>query len=145
MDGPEVLKALRQIRGRYDDWIRRHVEEHGAALLGRCKESTAEMRAAFPELVEVRGHVWVMGWGRRGHIWLSTRDGMIIDPTASQFPNIMCYEAWRPGDLVRAGTCMDCGEEIWVAVDTLDGPPPERSFCSEDCERSFIAHLGAPR
>ena len=58
--------------------------------LGRCKEEVEAMHEAFPELVIVKGFVYV-DWGPgyeneriREHWWLKDTEGKIIDPTAGQ-------------------------------------------------------------
>jgi hypothetical protein len=99
------------------------------------------MVKAFPELTIVKGHVETLEWGRRGHMWLRMADGTIVDPTASQFPGILEYDEWKPGDEVRVGACMNCGEDIWRSVQTLDTEPYNPMVCSEECsvelEREF--------
>jgi len=121
----------------YADWIARHETTHGSSVFGRCRESVVEMRAAFPELTEVRGHVWCT-WGRRGHAWLVDGAGNIVDPTRAQFPGPVEYEPWKPGDTVRVGKCMNCGDDIWAPVQTLDAEPPRQSSCSPECETELM-------
>ena len=120
----------------YAGWIERYELEH-VGLLGRCREAVVEMRAAFPELTEVRGHVFC-AWGKRGHAWLADPAGNIVDPTAAQFPGVFEYEAWKPGDDVRVGKCMNCGEDIWRPVQTLDVEPKRESSCSSACEAELM-------
>jgi hypothetical protein len=71
--------------------------------------------------------------------------GVVFDeaeaPTESQFPAVLSYAEWKPGDEVRIGKCMDCGQEIWEAVASLDDARTKR-FCNEACERSFASDLG---
>lgn len=124
----------------YEEWISRYAlrRPHGplsAVLLGRCKEATAEMLDAFPELRQAVGHV-LTSWGKRGHFWCVAPDGKIIDPTAAQFEIIFSYEEWISGDEVAAGVCQHCGEEIWIAVRNLDEPPPCPVHCSDNCARA---------
>lgn len=126
---------------KYQLWIERYLERT-PRLLGRCNEACAEMLAEFPELRIVRGHVIVAVWGKRGHVWLIDEEDSIVDPTAKQFPAILCYEPWKPGDEVRVGACMECGESIWEAVDSLEGdPPPNPGICSEECEQAIRVSL----
>jgi hypothetical protein len=126
----------------YREWIDDFVAKCDGKLLGKCREAVEAMHAVFPELRIVRGHAPVMGWGLRGHWWLITPDGTIVDPTEEQFPGVMQYEEWRPGDAVRIGKCMECGDEIWADIESLDdGPPPHETFCSDDCRRSFASAL----
>ena len=114
-------------------WIEKYVAEQKGFVLGRCMEATAKMREAFPELKEVRGHVYTT-WGKRSHVWLIDADGTIVDPTASQFRFIFQYEPWKPGDEVRVGKCMNCGSEIWRAVQSLTEDIITASSCSDECD-----------
>ena len=126
----------------YEQWIAAFVARHDGKILGVCRRACDEMRAAFPELREVRGHVYVPGWGKRAHAWLVDERGGIVDPTAEQFPVIDTYEPWQPGDEVMVGKCMECGSEIWQAVQTLAVAPPRREFCDDECANAFAADLG---
>jgi hypothetical protein len=129
----------------YDQWITDYTTRHDGQLLGKCREAVAEMRAAFPELREVRGHVWCT-WGQRGHVWCAAPDGTVVDPTAAQFPPpIFEYDEWKPGSEVRVGTCMECGNAIYEACESLDDEPPRREFCDARCYDNYAAYLnGAP-
>lgn len=127
---------------KYDEWIRNYTEDGKKPVLGKCREAVVEMIQQFPELKEVRGHVLVMGWGMRGHAWCVDPDGIIVDPTKSQFPIIIVYEPWVPGTEVRVGKCMECGSEIWAPVFNLEETPARKTFCSEECETVCIAAMG---
>ena len=124
----------------YTEWIAAY-EARTPHLLGQCLIAAEEMAAAFPELTVVKGHVYC-DWGKRGHAWLMGEQGEILDPTAKQFGAIFEYEPWSPGDEARVGKCMNCGSEIWKAIYTLDEDHTQ-SICSEACELSFGAYLGA--
>lgn len=126
---------------RYADWIKDYAFRAGGYVLGKCKDAAKEMASAFPELTVTRGHVQC-SWGKRGHWWLLDPEGTIVDPTASQFPDIFEYEQWQPGDTVRVGKCMECGDEIWAPVFELDSEPPQQSICSSACEEAFAASFG---
>jgi hypothetical protein len=104
------------------------------------------MREAFPELQEVRGHV-TTAWGKDGHVWLVDPDGAIVDPTAGQYPYVAAYDPWKPGDEVCVGKCMNCGCQIWEAVQSLEGVK-RRDTCGAACEREaaeYLADLAASR
>lgn len=117
----------------YSAWIAAYLERRNGCVLGECHRGTAEMQTAFPELKQIRGHVYTLSWGKRGHVWLEAPDGTIVDPTASQFPVILSYEPWVPGCTVRVGKCMNCGEEIWEALESLEHVV-ERCVCSDECD-----------
>lgn len=119
----------------YRKWIKEFSDRHDGIVLGECIRATAEMLAAFPELREVRGHVHCM-WGKRGHVWCVDQSGAIIDPTRTQFPGPIEYEAWKPGDEVCVGKCMNCGEEIWRGVQDLANVKTE-CVCSDGCDEEL--------
>ena len=58
-----------------------------------------------------------------------------------QFPSIEEYLEFSPGDLVRVGKCMQCGSEIWEAVESLDGPAIHKYVCSDACESKLRIDL----
>lgn len=126
----------------YQTWIKNYLARHNGAVLGRCRDATEEMQRDFPELRIRKGHIYDLSWGQRGHWWLETSDGEIVDPTASQFPALMEYEEWKPGRPVRVGKCMNCGKDIWEKVETLDEEPRRRSSCSHECETELLREYG---
>jgi hypothetical protein len=128
----------------YSEWIAAYVERHNGAVLGLCRQAVVEMRETFPELTEVRGHVYC-AWGKRGHAWLVDPAGEIVDPTRAQFPGIIQYEPWKPGDEVRVGKCMECGDDIWRPIQSLDEDPGHASVCSKECEDALMAEYGGTR
>lgn len=126
----------------YAEWIANYVKRHPRTY-GLCGSACKEMRAVFPELVEVPG--WCNG---REHVWLVDPEGNIVDPTASQFGDPVMdgfgleYRAWKPGDEVRVGRCMNCGEDIYAEVENLkDGGKSHRSVCSDDCASELEAEF----
>jgi hypothetical protein len=124
---------------KYQQWIDKYFRDNSLDVTGGyglCREVSTDMQAAFPELRLVRGHVYC-AWGKRGHWWLETVQGDIVDPTKDQFPLIERYEEWEEGDEVRLGRCMECGKEIWgIPCDSF-----RPTFCSKCCERSFAFSL----
>jgi hypothetical protein len=116
----------------YSEWIAEYSRRNNGVTLGRCREACSEMREFYPELREVRGHVFCQ-WGQRGHVWLVDESGNIVDPTASQFPEIWRYEEWKLGGSVRVGRCRECGDGIWMAVQSLDVEPPHHPDLCEGC------------
>lgn len=116
---------------RYEAWIEAHVEGDG---YGQCKEVTARMADAFPELARVRGHYLCLRWGVREHWWLTTPNGTVVDPTVAQFPSPPTPEAYQPLDEDEeepTGKCPNCGGYCYEG----------RSVCSDSCEASYIAYL----
>jgi hypothetical protein len=122
------------VKVEYAQWIADYVAAK-KVVVGACRTAVREMLRAFPELAEVRG--WVeTSRGRYEHAWLVTAGGEVVDPTASQFANhfaaaIEEYVPWKPGDEVKVGRCMNCGEDIFRAVESLDGD--RAMFCGEAC------------
>lgn len=115
----------------YAAWIAANV--HGSGL-GACNDVTERMVAAFPELTRVRGHYHCPVWGRREHWWCVTAGGVIVDPTAHQFPSRGAghYEPHVEGSLEPTGKCLGCGEYVW----------DHRTFCSDACQADMLADIG---
>ena len=114
----------------YAAWISAHVPENP---FGDCKRFSEKMLAAFPELKLVRGHYYCTVWGRRGHWWLVTAAGAIVDPTASQFPSAGhgVYEAWVEGAKEPTGKCPNCGGYSYE----------NQTCCSKECSEDFSRYL----
>jgi hypothetical protein len=111
-------------------------------LRGACMVATAEMCAAFPELTRVAGFC-----DGTEHFWcIVTATGEIVDPTAAQFEGNgeLDYRPFTPGDVVRVGRCMNCGDHIYAAVGALGDEGHAQSICGDDCRREFAAYLDAP-
>lgn len=68
----------------YSEWVGAKLAAGGDPF-GMCAEWTEEMQAVFPELARVRGTVLLSNLWERDHWWLVTADGVVVDPTASQF------------------------------------------------------------
>jgi hypothetical protein len=111
----------------YEEWIAANVTDGG---LGQCQEVTEQMLAAFPELIRVRGHYACHIWGPREHWWLDD-DGVIVDPTAEQFPSkgAGVYIPWEEGREEPTGKCMNCGDYCYGGS----------FFCSDACEATVMA------
>ena len=127
------------MKKQYQDWIDDYLKRVKYPL-GKCRSACEEMLKAFPELHEVRGHVYC-AWGKRGHIWLETDAGEKVDPTVSQFSSAVEYESWKPGDAVCVGKCMNCGDEIWREVDNLSEDHSYYGLCSPECEIEMAESL----
>jgi hypothetical protein len=115
---------------KYIDWIRINVDKD---CMGKCKEYSKAMQKDFPELKLVRGHYYCPIWGERGHWWLKTGEGDIIDPTKSQFPSsgVGEYIEWDEGREEPTGLCPNCGGYVYGG----------RSCCSDQCHTEFVASL----
>jgi hypothetical protein len=113
----------------YSEWIVINVTDP----VGTCKETTLAMQKAFPELDRVRGHYHCWIWGIREHWWLVHPEGIIIDPTAAQFPSDGDgdYVPWDEDSEEPSGICLNCGEYVY------DGS----ALCSENCQIEFMADL----
>jgi len=111
----------------YQEWIDQLTD-----ITDTCKTVTKEMAATFPELRRVRGyyHCWIRG--KQEHWWLTTPSGVVVDPTADQFPSMGQgrYEEWQGPE--PTGKCPNCGEYCYNG-DYL---------CSVCCHVDFLAHLG---
>lgn len=135
-----------------DERYREFIDQNYASYeqcYGRCHEASARMKESFPELNIVKGWVFC-SWGRRDHSWLETVDGEKIDPTGKQFPGwpMLIYEAWQSGMEVCVGRCMNCGNDIYRVVQSLDPDDPandvgDTSICSDECADDFTRSLNA--
>jgi hypothetical protein len=113
---------------KYDDWIAQNYPTLGSAV-GACSAATNKMVKAFPELVRVAG-------------WCNHHD-----PTARQFTDVLGsyrylkldYQEWKPGDKVRVGRCMNCGDDIYKEVQSLNGE--RHCVCSDECHQQLAAEF----
>ena len=130
----------------YQEWIDAYREKHDNYLRSICMSASIDMAQEFPELEIVRGFVIDDIGIKHEHWWCKSKeDGEIIDPTSTQFRVITQYLPWKPGDLVRAGTCMNCGEPIYLSPPSLDEPPPDGvpCFCGDYCEQEYLRYLNS--
>jgi len=131
---------------RYVDWIETHYPTVSTAF-GACSAATTQMVAAFPELTRVPGHVQSYQSGRRAHWWCETSEGEIVDPTRIQFEDavFLSYERFQPGQEVRVGRCMNCGEPIFAVMEELGKVPDSlysTSFCDKICYAEMAEAVG---
>lgn len=124
----------------YEEWIADWARRRNGHVAHRCVEATREMVEAFPELRRVAGWCDHAG-GSQEHFWCLAPDGHIIDPTAAQFVGIEGYREFQPGDTVRVGRCMNCGDSIYAPVGSLKDPKYGRSVCGEECESQLLSEL----
>ena len=109
----------------YDLWIQTYRKEKGWKMVGTCQSATQAMGEFFPELRRVPGRV-LLGSGRECEHWWCESNRQVWDPTEPQFDEeggIIDYIPWKPGDEVRIGKCMNCGVQIYAAVQKLGEPP----------------------
>ena len=123
----------------YDQWIADFISKQ-RVIRGACGRAVNEMAKAFPELKCVAGWVTFSG-GCTEHFWCGAPDGSIVDPTASQFRKPLRYQEFQPGDEVRVGRCMNCGDGIYAQVQRLDDRSVARSVCSPECAAALEAEL----
>ena len=130
------------MKAEYADWIAWYVKQNGGSVRCMCWEGTTAMCRKFHELRSVEGHVIMKSGHRVEHFWCVDPDGNVVDPTESQFEAIASYEPWKPGTEVRVGRCMWCGDDIYRAVQSLNGA--RVSFCSPECEKLMVDDLNRP-
>jgi hypothetical protein len=121
----------------YAAWIE---ENCPGSQAGLCGSKSVAMQKAFPELILCRGYYSSPVDGVRGHWWLKTAEGEIVDPTVSQFAMGVSgvyeeYDQEVHGEL-PIGKCMNCGSEVFQSAN-----PPSSCMCSEACAVSFDAYL----
>lgn len=54
---------------------------------GKCLEYAEALVMDYPDLILVRGHYYDSMWGEQEHWWTETSSGIVVDPTALQFPS----------------------------------------------------------
>lgn len=121
----------------YKTWIQENCQ---GVVAGFCRSRSEAMKKTFPELILCRGYYTSPIDGIRGHWWLKTPEGEIVDPTASQFmmDRQGSYEEYNPKDHgpLPIGKCMNCGSEVYESDN-----PPATCMCSEACAKSFDTYL----
>jgi len=121
-------------------WIDNYVAIH-ESVRGRCAGATREFCEAFPEARRVAGFIQISGENYGEHFWCEL-DGVIYDPTRSQFPDgVAAYQELQVGDEIRVGTCMECGIPIYAEVDETLNPELSKygtSCCSAECEAALV-------
>lgn len=120
------------VEQKYKDWIQQNVSE----TYGRCAEVTEIMSVVFPELIRVRGHYYCPSWGQRAHWWLVTDRGVVIDPTAEQFPSkgLGLYQQHEESDPEPTGKCPNCGAYCYNSEE----------LCSPKCQYEYVAYCNNP-
>jgi hypothetical protein len=99
---------------------------------GKCKEMSEELCKADPSLTLVRGHYYCPFWGEQAHWWTTKPDGMIVDPTAKQFPSKGLGEYVPFNGFVE---CAQCGKEMEEKAARFDS---RYAFCSVKCNMRFV-------
>ncbi len=120
---------------KYIHWIREYVSRHNGNVRYHCQEASDEMVKAFPELRQVRGYVEYDNGFSTAHWWCETTDGIVVDPTASQFYSVTEYDEYneeKHGPLPTS-KCMDCGSFVYDGG--VDG------FCDKRCREATLSYL----
>ena len=124
----------------YDEWIADWASKQ-RIIRGACGRAVNAMVEAFPELKRVAGWVIFTG-GSSEHFWCVAPDGSIVDPTFSQFSGkLLRYQEFQPGDEVRVGRCLNCGDGIFAQIQGLDDRSAARSVCTPECAQALEASL----
>lgn len=94
---------------------------------GKCKEFCEKAITENPSLTLVRGHYVDPAWGKQQHWWCVQPDGVIVDPTAKQFPSKGHGEYIPfPGSI----ECEVCGSEEKEEYAYIVG---SHAYCSYSC------------
>ncbi len=114
------------------------INEDYKTFRGKCKQMSEEMvRRFYPDLVLVKGHVFIPQWGREeAHWWTKDKlTGKIHDPSWRQFPSQPpdeLYEEWD-GKLY----CCNCDKE-GTEHDFIYLGSGDYFACSTECAHDFL-------
>ena len=105
---------------------------------GKCREAAKFLAKENPALRVVRGHYFCPIWNKEEqHWWCETIDGVVVDPTAKQFPSKGCgiYTEFN-------GTCecSNCGKKFNEKDSGVDFSG-RYAFCSYKCHGQFVGVL----
>lgn len=127
----------------YAAWIAAYVSQqpHGF-VRGKCQDAVYEMLKEFPVLRAARGLVHWSITARSivdQHWWCVTPDGVIIDPTVSQFAHSLTPLRYEELDITKVvdrdkvpiGRCMNCGEPTYRRSIS-------HNICSERCSDELM-------
>lgn len=122
----------------YAEWIADYVASVDGHTLGKCGHATEAIKLQFPELRLACGFAHC-AWGPRQHWWCVTPDGVIVDPTVSQFPGsaVFEYEELDPKDPTTRAR-IPTGPCYWCDKDCFE---PWHSVCSQECNDKALASL----
>jgi len=110
------------------------VETNYSKYRGKCKKMSEELVKQNNTLTLVRGYYHEPIWGtKEQHWWCKKPDGVIIDPTKSQFPSGGIAEFYE--EFNGKVECSECGEEKDEEEMSHNG---RYSFCSNQCHGRFV-------
>lgn len=122
---------------RYES-MRRELVQRFKTSHNHCSQFTRHMAERFPELRRVAGfYLSPAGASHGEHWWLESSEGLIVDPTADQWPSRGkgTYIRYDPTKhLVSKGSCPSCG----VGLYSRTGSHP----CSRECDESLANEYG---
>ncbi len=117
---------LQKVPEQYRAFLEKHRRNN---LPGFCAGMTERMKQEFPELLRVRGYVVF-----EHHWWCETPEGIIVDPTYTQFAPGVTYKAYDESQPEPIGQCFECGRLLYTegpyGINDGDG------LC-EDCTQYF--------
>ena len=102
---------------------------------GKCKTACEALQKVMPELILVRGWYNQPEWPKNAcqHWWLKTPEGLIVDPTALQFPMPHITEFYEEFDGMCE--CEECGKKIHENEAQFAGRYP---VCSGECYMALV-------
>lgn len=102
---------------------------------GKCKTACEALQKVMPELILVRGWYNQPEWPKNAcqHWWLKTPEGVIVDPTALQFPMPHVKEFYEEFDGMCE--CEECGKKIHENEAQFAGRYP---VCSGECYMALV-------
>lgn len=143
----EDLDWARQMAyiGCYRQWMQENVPQSFDAQLRECTRYVPLMAQAFPELIVCKGVVSSadnpdnIGTGRKEypHMWLKTKEGVIVDPTVKQFDALgkLDYREFPEGTK-SLSRCMNCGKYF---------ADSQSIICSDECAKEYNNYVAKSR
>ena len=130
---------------RWMDWCLAHVPQTFEGQLRECTRYVPMMAQDFPELTICKGVVSSadnpdnIGTGRKEypHMWLKTKEGVIVDPTGMQF-NALGKLDYRefPEGTKSLSRCMNCGKYF---------ADSQSIICSDECAKEYNNYVAKSR
>lgn len=136
--------------GKYRSWMQRNVPQSFDGQLAECTRYVPLMAQVFLELIVCKGVVFSKvnidnistipdSYKEYPHMWLKTKEGVIIDPTIKQFDALGKLEYREfPKEATALSRCCNCGK--YFTTSGIHGV-----VCSHECQKEYAVYLAKSR